>query len=293
MGISWMWTSCPCLIARVSCLASSWTPQRPPSSSLYLVSAVRLLSGWDSMCCLRDPIQCGTLLCAVVFVVFVVFIVLWCCGISIRGGANCPKPLPHTFHDITRHNTTWRAPHNRTTPHITQDKMTLHTYTLHGTHPLSPSPSLPLSSSHTHTHIGEKADGSPIVMNCSTKTQARQQTWITALQSEIDHRRKLLNLEQGYYANSFEDLRLTRCATSNSPNLQRLQSIIPDLSLLASKLVRSSLDKGVASMLTTPLIKQLDLLILSVCLLTVCQFVCLSACCPLYACLLHASATKN
>lgn len=81
-------------------------------------------------------------------------------------------------------------------------------------------------------------------MNCSTKSQSLQQAWIAAIQSEIDHRQKLLNLEKGYYANSFEDMRLTQCALRNSPNLQHLQRVTPNLSLLASKLVRSNLDKG-------------------------------------------------
>jgi hypothetical protein len=90
---------------------------------------------------------------------------------------------------------------------------------------------------------GLKADGSEVRLNCLAKTKNMQEMWISALQSEINERNKCINVEKGYYENSFESVILTSEATEHSPNLQKLQQIVPRASLLASKLVRSSLDK--------------------------------------------------
>ena len=91
---------------------------------------------------------------------------------------------------------------------------------------------------------GNKKDKSRITLNCSAKTKNEQLIWIKNIQREINYRKKLVNLERGYYANSFEDLRLTSDVTRNSPNLQSLHNVLPEMSLRASKVVRSNLDKG-------------------------------------------------
>ena len=57
---------------------------------------------------------------------------------------------------------------------------------------------------------GMKADGSEVVMNCATKSRKLQRSWLGTLQKEIEHRQKLANLAKGCYANSFENMRLTR-----------------------------------------------------------------------------------
>jgi hypothetical protein len=90
----------------------------------------------------------------------------------------------------------------------------------------------------------KKKDGSEIVMNCSTKSKQVQKSWIKAIRTEINHHKKLVNLDKGYYANSFEDMLLNDFATKNSPNLIQLQKVISELPLVASKLVHSHLAKG-------------------------------------------------
>lgn len=87
---------------------------------------------------------------------------------------------------------------------------------------------------------GVKKDGSEIVMNCSTTSTQVQSSWINIINTEIHHHQKLVNLDKGFYANSFEDMVLNKDATRNSPNLKQLQKTVPELPLLASKIVRST-----------------------------------------------------